>query len=376
MSKYRLVVRGKNPDYFLRKLYDKKINLYEIKKEFKKLELVVDEDGYKKIKDIKTSYDVVVVSVSGVLKIIEIIRKYYIFIIFFCMGIFLNILLSMLIFDVEVIHANKYIRSIVYDSLEEFGISKFKFKVSFSEKEKIIKAILKKEKDNLEWLEIEEIGTKYVVRVEQRKLNKESETCAARNIVAKKNALLLEISADSGEVVKKKWDYVYKGDIIISGVIHNKDEVVSNKCAVGKVFGEVWYKIEVELPIKYNEVKLTGNNKYGIGITALNDEYSFNGFETFKSKALVLFGKQLFNFNLGLFKYYETDVLKRVYTLDNCEEQAIKIGEEKILLMLGSEDEILTKKVLKKTLKNSKIVVEVFFKVKENITSYQDVVER
>ena len=56
MDKYKLCIRGKNPDYFLRKIIDKKINIYEIEKGFKKLCIVVDDDGYKVIKKIKTSY--------------------------------------------------------------------------------------------------------------------------------------------------------------------------------------------------------------------------------------------------------------------------------------------------------------------------------
>ena len=60
--------------------------------------------------------------------------------------------------------------------------------------------------------------------------------------------------------------------------------------------------------------------------------------------------------------------------MNNCDNDAIKLAEEKLLLKLGKEDSILTKKVLKKELKNSKIIVEVFFKVKEDITSYKDIV--
>ena len=58
MDKYKLCIKGKNPDYFLRKLIDKKINIYEIEKDFKKLCIVVDDGGYKVIKKIKTSYSI------------------------------------------------------------------------------------------------------------------------------------------------------------------------------------------------------------------------------------------------------------------------------------------------------------------------------
>ena len=40
---------------------------------------------------------------------------------------------------------------------------------------------------------------------------------------------------------------------------------------------------------------------------------------------------------------------------------------------LRKDEEILSKKVLKKSINNSKIEIEVFLKVKEDITSYQKI---
>lgn len=375
MDRYKLCIRGKNPDYFLRKVIDRKINIYDIRKEVKKLYIVVDADGYKKVKKIKTSYDIEVVSVCGFLKVKEIVSKYFFFILFFIMGIIINIFLSNLIFDVEVIHSNKEIRDIIINDLKNLGISKFNFKVNFNEKEKIVKEVLVKEKNDIEWLEIEEVGTKYIVKVEQRKLNIEEELCNDRNIVAKKNAVILEISAEVGEVVKKRNDYVLKDDVIISGVIHNKEDVVSNKCAKGRVYGEVWYQVNVELPTKFYESKNTGKNKYGIKYKFLNKNYIFfNQYKTYKERNLFEFGNQILPVRLSLVKLFETVEKKILYTLDNCEEEALKIASEKLLLDLGKDDIILSKKVLKKQLKNSKIIVEVFFKVKEDITSYKEIV--
>lgn len=375
MNKYKLCVSGKNPDYFLRKVIDKNINIYEIEKSTKKLYIVIDVEGYKKIKKIKTSYDIEVVDVSGILKLKEVISKYFFFILFFIMGIFINVFLSNLIFEVEVIHSNKDIKEIVYNDLKSMGISKFKFKVSFDEKEKIIKEILLKEKNDIEWLEIEEVGTKYIVKVEQRKLNDGEEICNSRNIVAKKNAVILEIKAEDGEVVKKKNDYVLKDDVIISGVIHNKEDIVSNKCAKGQVFGEVWYKVDVELPTKYFESKKTGNSHIAIKYEFLDKEYFiFSKYKTYKENNLFKFGNQILPVRFSFAKVFETYEKKILYTLDNCDEEALGIALEKINLRLGEEDIILSKKVLKKQLKNSKIIVEVFFKVKEDITSYEEIV--
>lgn len=374
-NRYRLRIKGKNPDYFLKKVIERRVNIYDLSKGPRELFITVDVEGYKKIMKIKTSYEIEVVSVTGLLKVKDLVSKYFFFIVFFCMGVLLNIFLSHVIFKVEVVHSNKYIREMLYNDLKDLGITRFKFKVNFSKKEEIVSKILEKEKNDLEWMEIEERGTRYIVKVEQRKKNKPSEVCENRNIVAKKSATILEIRAESGEVVKKKLDYVLKDDVIISGVIHNKENIVSNKCAIGKVFGEVWYKVELEFPIEYHEIKLTGKSHYRVGFKFLDKEWvPFNKYKTYKKGKGVFLGNSLLPIGLSFSKYFETVEENFVYTLDNCSEEALRIAEERLKRQLGEEDTILSKKVLKKALKDRKIIVEVFLKVKEDITAYQNIV--
>lgn len=374
MNKYKLSIKGKNPDYFLKKVISRKVNLYDVNKSNRELIIIVDKDGFDKICKIKTSYDISIISVSGILKIKEVIHKYFFFILFFCVGVLLNIFFSKLILDVEVVHSNKNIKEIIYKDLKSLGISKFKFKVSFLEKEKIVMEILNRERDNIEWLEIEEIGTKYLVKVEQRKLNKKESVCSNRNIVAKRNARIIEISADSGEVTKKINDYVLKNDVIISGVIHNKEDIVSEKCAVGRVFGEVWYQVEVELPTSVTSLKKTGNSKYRFNYIFLKKNLVFlGGYSDFYSYNIIESSNKLLPISFNFSKLYEVNKITKKYTLDNSSDEAIKIAMEKLKLKLGKDDVILSKKVLKKEINNSKIMVDVFFKVKEDITEYKNI---
>ena len=52
-SKYRIVIEGKNPDYFFKKLLARNVEIYSLEKSYNKLILVVDDDGLNKIKKIK-----------------------------------------------------------------------------------------------------------------------------------------------------------------------------------------------------------------------------------------------------------------------------------------------------------------------------------
>ena len=369
-SRYQILIRGKSPKYFLALLLEKKVAIYSVLEKANEIIVVVDYEGYQEILNTKTSYSITILNRFGFAKVQYLFRKYFIFLLGIIFFITIVSFLSHVIFKVEVIHSNEEIRDILYQDLEDFGISKFKFKVSYEEKEQIVEKILKKETERIEWLEIEEVGTKYIVRVEERKKNKKEEIKTPQNIVAKKDAMILEIVAEEGEVKKKKFDYVTKGDVIISGLIYNKEDIVSKRCARGKVFGEVWYKVTVEIPKHYHEEKITGKKKRKLEIKFLDKTiHLFSHFDTYQKKSISLLSSRILPIKLLFSTYLETEVVDLNYNLDTVDSQAYSLAEEKLLHKLSKEDKILSKKILKKYEKDSKIIVEVFFKVKENITA-------
>lgn len=368
-SRYRILIRGKSPKYFLALLLQKKVAIYSVLEKNDEIIVVVDYEGYQEILNTKTSYSITILNRFGFAKVQYLFHKYFIFLLGIIFFIVIVSFLSHVIFKVEVIHSNEEIRNILYQDLEELGISKFKFRVSYDEKEKIVEKILKKETEKIEWLEIEEAGTKYIVRVEERKKNKKEVIKTPQNIVAKKDAMILEIVAEEGEVKRKKLDYVKKGDVIISGLIYNKEDIVSKRCARGKVFGEVWYKVTVEMPKHYHEEKITGKKKKKLEIKFLDKTiHLFSHFDTYQKKSISLLSSRILPIKLLFSTYLETEVVDLDYSLDTVNDKAYSLAEEKLLHKLSKEDKILSKKILKKYEKNSKIIVEVFFKVKEDIT--------
>ena len=142
INRYKLVIIGRNPDYFLKKIIKKKINIYDLEKSHKKIYIVVDDVGLDDIRSIKTSYKIQVVGRLGLARVKYVIKKYLLFLIFFVFGIFVNIFLSNIIFDVDVVHSNPYIRELVFNDLKKYGIKKYNFKVSYAKKEKIVNKIV------------------------------------------------------------------------------------------------------------------------------------------------------------------------------------------------------------------------------------------
>ena len=368
-SLYRILIQGKNVSYFVSLLIGKHVSIYQKEEVPSGVILLVDAEGWKIIQEIKTSYSITILNCYGIAKIQYLVHKYFVFLlgIVFFLGIIF--FLSHVIFQVDVVHSNELIRSIIYEDLKQFGIDRFHFKVSYEEKEEIVEKILEKETEKIEWLEIEEVGTKYIVRVEERKKSREKKACRPQNIVAKKDAMILEIHAEEGEVKKKKLDYVKRGDVIISGLIYNKEDIVSKRCARGQVFGEIWYQVTLEIPKHYHEEKVTGKKKRKLEVQFLNTTYHlFSHYDTYQKKSKVLLKSRLLPIQFLFSTYLETEVIDEKYTLDSIDSKAYSLALEKLSQQLSKDDEVISKKILKKYEKDSKIIVEVFFRVKEDIT--------
>ena len=370
-NKYKLLLVGKNPKRFLDNLISLKISLYDVKLTDKELTIVVDLDDYDKILKLKTSYKIKVIDYYGLVKYENILKKYNVFFICLIIGLVLIKVLSSIVFDIDIEHPKSEIRELVLADLEEFGISKYHFKVSYDEKEKIIKKILHKETDRLEWLEIDSIGTKYVVKVEERIKNDPKIDNTFQHIVAKKDAMILQIQASSGEIKVSKNDYVKKGDILISGFITKDEEIKKKVKAVGTVYGEVWYQAEITLPKVYKEIKYTKNSKKRFQVKFLSHDFllfDFKPYKTYESNNITLLENRLLPMSFNYSKVGETKEITKRYTGTKGEKEALKLAEKNLKKKLSVNDSIISKKVLKKTEKDSKIIVDIFFKVKEDIT--------
>lgn len=375
-NRYRIKITGKDPKYFLRHLIVKKIKLYNIIEDHDGISLTVDEVDYAKILKMKTSYNIKIINRFGVAKLRYLLLKYKYILSFLFLTLGLMIILSHFIFFIDVIHSKEEIRELVENDMKEFGISKYKFRVSYAKKEEIRNKILEKEKDKIEWLEIDRIGTRYIVNVEERLIKDNKVDNEVRDIVAKKDAMILNIEAETGEIVRKKYEYVRKGDTIVSGTIKNKENEVSKVKAEGKVYGEVWYSVTVELPKKYYEEKKTGKTSKALTLRIANKKISVpfsKDNKSYISEDSPILENNLIPIKLVLETKHEIEIIDKEYNMDNSSSEAIKLATKKLEDRLDEQSMILSKKVLKKTLKNSKIIVEIFFKVRENITDYKKI---
>lgn len=378
-SKIKIKITGKHVERFIRKLVVSKVELFNMKQSRKDTVYVwIDKKDYSKICSLKTIYDISVVDASGWIKIRKTlyINKYLLFAL--GLGLILLFILTNLIFEVEIVYNTQEVRDFMMQELKKRGLDKYKFKKSFEELSAIKQDILNTYQDKIEWLEIENQGVKYIVRLQLREIASIPDTNNNRNLVASKDAIIKKITAKSGQVVKEVNSYVKKGDTIISGIITLNDQTKGYVAAEGQVFGEVWYQINVEYPFSYYEEKYTGRKKNVLSFKFINWSLELFSFDKFKNKKIeenVLWENSLLPIKLVYEKQKEIEIIDQVLTEEEVIDKAIDEARIKMEDDLEEKEYIISQKNLKINIKESKIVLEVFFVVYEDITDYQEIVE-
>ena len=374
MSHYIIKIEGRRPNSLLSLLIILKIPFIKKKETKDYLILEIEEEYFQKIKKLAPTYEITILKRTGKAYLIHLYKTKKIFLYSIIFAFLVIILLTNIIFSVRVVETDKEIKDMILTDLRENGITRFRFKVSYKRKEAIREKILEKEKDYLEWLEIEEIGTMYQVKVIRRINNPKEEELKPRSIVAKKKGRITRIEADYGEVTTKKNDVVDKGDTLISGLIKNKEEIKTKVAARGKVHAEVWYQVNLNLPTIYQEEIKTGNKKNTLEIIFLDKNIFIS--ELFKynnsiSKETVLYNNPLIPFRISFTKKEETKLKQVAYQEDKTLKKIKKLAVDKLKQRIGNDIKILSINVLKKKTSADKIEVELFFKVEEDITSYE-----
>ncbi len=373
MSSYILKITGKRIDTFLMLLVRFSINFKMLKRGRDFIIIEVLEEDYDNLLKINTTYKIEIVKRKGLLNVIHFIKTRKLFVVMALLGFAFFNLLTNLVFSIKVIDTDSELREIILTDLEELGLRKYNFKISYKEKEKIEEEILEKEKDILEWIEIEEKGVSYEVKLIRRVKDDIEKETEPRDIIANKTGLITRIEAESGEVVTKKNAYVKKGDTLISGLIRNNGNIVSKVRAEGRVYAEIWYKVSLSLPLTYHEEIKTGNNKTVLEISFLSDDIAITDFDKYKHSKdtkKVLYKHPLLPISINLTKKEEVKTTDIDFS-ENYEKNIKPLAVEKLKNKLGNDIKILSEKVLKREENTDRIDIEIFFKVEEDITSYK-----
>lgn len=377
-SKIKLIITGKNINRFIIRLNNNNIDILksnQINKE--QIEIIIYEKDLEKVKKLKTIYNIEKKEEYGLIKIKKEINKNKYIIISMILGYALLIFLCNIIYEVDIIHNDEETRNFLKQELKSYGIKEKTLKKDYKKIDKIKKEIINKNRDKIEWLEIETIGTKYVVRVETRIIKEQEQQPNNRNIIAKKDAIIKKIEAEQGQIIKEINNYVKKGDIVISGNIYVEQEIKNTVPAQGKIYGETWYEINISYPFIYNETKLTNKKKKVITIKILNKtiELTKNKFKNKKIEEKEIIKNNLIPISITIQNQIEQNVIEQILTKEEALEKAEQLGIEKIKSNLKENEYIINHKILNTNIKENELELNMFFSVYEDITEYEEIIK-
>lgn len=370
-SSVRVKITGKNVNNYLKRLIANKIDLIDLKyNSHNEAVVTIKYSDYLKLKTVRSSYDVKVTNTYGKLRIRNKMKRSYILLSSIILGIALIILLSNIIFSIEVIHTNKSVIELVGNELNKNGLKKYTFKKKYKDIKKIEDKILNDNKDKLEWISIDIIGTKYVVRIEERKIKNENNDNIYQDIVASKSGVIKKIIALSGEKKYEIDNFVSKGDTIIKGSITKPNNEVILTHASGLVYAEVWYQISVEYPYQYKEEILTGNKKNIYYLKFINKRlelFNFKKYKNFQKEPKILLYNYILPISLVKEKQYEVNIIDEIYTTEEVINKAITLAESRLMSSNKKIDKIERVSIIKKEEYDSKIKLDLFISVIEEI---------
>lgn len=377
MNSYvNISIVGKNPKLFIKRYVLNQISFEDFKEvSHKHVTIKISYDDYLELLSKNKTYEIYINQKYGIVKYTSYIKENYTFVISLIIGFLFLFLISNTILEIDVVHNNSNLRNLIYDELKDNNISCFHFVPSFKKRKKIINKIVSDNKDKIEWLEIERYGSKLTIKVTERKLNKEKEDDIPRHIVAKKDGVIMKIEASNGVILKKKNDYVSKGETIVSGDIIKDETVKGQVRAEGCVYAEVWYLVTIEYPLYYEEVIYLNDVKQNIIVSFMKREASLrkNYATNYLEHKNVLIKEKIFPFSVRMEKQRKTKVKKEKLGTKEAIKKATKLAENKISVNLKDDEYIISKKALNFKQNKSKIEIGVFFKVYENITDFKDV---
>lgn len=149
------------------------------------------------------------------------------------------------------------------------------------------------------------------------------------------------------------------------------------KKAQGIVYGEIWYKVNIEYPLYYQEESVTGKNKDVVFIYFLNRKFSlfpYKKYKQFKLESNSVFESNILPIKISKEKLYEVKITEEIYTEESAINKAIELAKTKMKEKNNKIIEIKEVKIIDKQNMNSKIKLNLFVSTIEDITKVVEVI--
>ncbi|MCM1544636.1 MAG: sporulation protein YqfD, partial [Ruminococcus sp.] len=132
-------------------------------------------------------------------------------------------IMSLFIWNVETVGSEKISSSEILGAVEEFGLKKGAFSAKVNEEE-IVRQVMMKMSGKLSWMAVNIKGCHAVVEVRDYEPRPDDETYTDPcNIIADFDGLILSMDIYNGKKANYEGNGVSNGDLLISGIVENRD---------------------------------------------------------------------------------------------------------------------------------------------------------
>lgn len=295
--------------------------------------------------------------------------------------LFVILLLSNMVWKVEVNGADPATEHQIHKQLDKMGIKPGKLQF-FVEDVESIQRNLTNTIQALTWVGVELRGTTFHLQVVEKKEPEKPEEFGPRHLIAKKEAVVTKIYVEKGQKQVELHQHVQAGQILVSGII-GKEGQTELVPANGEVLGETWYRSSVELPIKSTFQVFNGNEKrkYSLKIGQLNipvwgfGKPKFEEFEADSTDYKVQFLKWKLPVSFVSASFKEKETVTRVYSNEEAIEVAKEIARKDIKSKLSEDAKIKGENVLHQAIENGKVTLSIHFQIIENIAEGQPIIQ-
>ncbi|MFK2824407.1 sporulation protein YqfD [Bacillus sp. B190/17] len=295
------------------------------------------------------------------------------FIVGVCAFFIIILLLSNVVWRIDIGGASPQMEHEIRKELASMGIKKGKFILGLDDPETVQQKLLDRV-EGLTWIGVEVKGSTFHFRVVEKNEPKKKEQKGPRHLVASKEAVIVKLFVKKGQAAVKRDQFVHKGQLLVSGLI-GTEEKQKEVAADGEVLGETWYKTTVEMPIATEFHVLTGRHvtKHMLEVKTFRlpiwgfKNHSFANHKKDEQIHSVSFLGMKLPISYVETTYYESKQTNRSYTEKEAELHALEAARKDLRAKLPEEAEIRGEKVLQRQLTNGKVKLTIHFQVLENI---------
>lgn len=295
-------------------------------------------------------------------------------------AIILIFLLSNMIWKVEIDGASPEVEYKITNQLKKMGVN-FGQLQFFVEDPETLQQKLTKQNDEITWIGVDIKGTTYHFRVVEKERPEAPEATSPRNLVSKKEAIIVDYFVEEGKPMIQINDFVKPGQILVQGLLgtENQPKIVSAK---GEVFGKTWYRVDTWVNMNTEMDLLTGEEKTNWKIKIGSLDIPIWGFKNaqYKDKQVEQDEKNLkfFKWTLPISLLKTTEKEKEIQKIDYNEQEAkkmaIELSKKDLEAQIPDGAKIVEEKILHESIDNGKFKLSIIYDVIENIVVEQPII--